>query len=146
MSFKKSPTKRSSGAHQTKQTNKHWWSRQREQRHNRTVPSRLKCFLDYSAFKGSPAVDLIRGNSYLSCKGKAVQCTARLLSYGGTTSKQGERVVRASVGQLLLSPPDLSETASSLAPSTLFSSLHCIATLESKNGRQRPKIFRVTHS
>ena len=110
------------------------------------VPSRLKCFLDYSAFKGSPAVDLKR-QFIPELQGKAAQCTARLLSYGGTTSKQGERVVRASVGQRqALSPPDLSETASSLAPSTLFSSLHCIATLESKNGRQRPKIFRVTHS
>ena len=105
------------------------------------VPSRLKCFLDYSAFKGSPAVDLKR-QFIPELQGKAAQCTARLLS-----SQQGERVVRASVGQRqALSPPDLSETASSLAPSTLFSSLHCIATLESKNGRQRPKIFRVTHS
>lgn len=55
------------------------------------VPSRLKCFLDYSAFKGSPAVDLKR-QFIPELQGKAVQCTARLLSYGGTTSKQGERV------------------------------------------------------
>ena len=40
------------------------------------VPSRLKCFLDYSAFKGSPAVDLKR-QFIPELQGKAAQCTAK---------------------------------------------------------------------
>ena len=83
----KSLPKRTSGAHQNK-TNKQTNIGGQDNGNSNIdcVPSRLKCFLDYSAFKGSPAVDLKR-QFIPEVQGKAVQCTARLLSYGGTTSK-----------------------------------------------------------
>lgn len=132
------------GAHQSKQTNKHWWSRQREQRHRPAFLAGLKCFLDYSAFKGSPAVDLKRQFiPELQRQSSSMHGSKAFVKPARRESSKGFRGPATSN----LARPTWSETASSLAPSTtLFSSLHCIATLESKNGRQRPKTFRVTHS